>query len=203
MSKPTPPGTGVICEATSLTVAKSTSPTSPVLEAVHAHVDHHGAGLDHRGGDEPRAADGHDQDVGPPRDGRQVAGAAVADGHRGVAARGEKGAGAFCRTGPSGASHKRRLSPFAPALHQQDGHRLADDVASAHNDHFRAGGRNVVAAQDLEDAVRGAWQEPRAALHEPADVLRMEGVDVLQRIDRIEHARSSIPRGSGNWTRIP
>ena len=37
---PTPPGTGVIAPATSLTASKSTSPTRPLVGAVGADVDH-------------------------------------------------------------------------------------------------------------------------------------------------------------------
>jgi hypothetical protein len=55
---PTPPGTGVMCDATSLTPAKSTSPHSlPSLVAVDADVDHDRARLDHVGGQRIAAAD--------------------------------------------------------------------------------------------------------------------------------------------------
>ena len=55
--------------------------------------------------------------------------------------------------------------------------------------HVGPGDRDVVAQQQLLDAVRRAGQEPRPALHDPAHVLGMEGVDVLQRIDGLEHPR--------------
>ena len=129
----------------------------PLLRAVHAHVDHHRPGLDHVGRDELRPADGHDENVGRAGDAGQIAGAAVADGHRGVAAR--------------------------AALHEHDGHRLADDVAAAHHHDVGPGDCDVVPQQHLLDAVGRAGQKSRPALHDPAHVLGMEGVDVLERID--------------------
>ena len=136
----------------------------PVVGAVHAHVDHHGARLDHVGRDELRPADGHDQDVGLARDRGQVARAAVADGHRGVAA--------------------------GPLLHEHRRHRLAHDVAAAHDHHVGPGDLDVVPHEQLLNAVRRAGQKPRAALHHPAHVLGMKAVDVLGR------ARPRRARGS-------
>ncbi len=47
----------------------------------------------------------------------------------------------------------------------------------------------------LLNAVRSAGQEQRAALHDAADILRMECVDVLQRKDRVETRVVSIRLG--------
>ena len=80
-------------------------------------------------------------------------------------------------------------SPPAAALHEHDRHRLADDVAAAHDHHVPAGDLDVVAHQQLLNAVRRAGQEPRPALHDAAHVLRMKGIDVLQRVDGVQHAR--------------
>ena len=68
VSGPTPPGTGVMRPATSLTGPKSTSPDQPRWRAMDAHVDDRRAGLHHVGGDELRLPDGDDQDVGLSRD---------------------------------------------------------------------------------------------------------------------------------------
>ena len=50
--------------------------------------------------------------------------------------------------------------------------------------HVPAGDLDAAAHQQLLHALRRAGQEPRPALHQPADVLRMKGVDVLGRTDR-------------------
>ena len=54
------------------------------IDAIDADVDHHSAGLDPVGLDEFRLADGGDQDVGAPRDPRQIAGARMRHGHGGI-----------------------------------------------------------------------------------------------------------------------
>ena len=103
---PTPPGTGVIAPATSAASSKATSPTSRPLpssvgDAVDADVDDGRARLDPVAPDHLRPADGGDDDVGPPHDRGQVAGARMGDGHG------------------------------AALAEQQLRHRLADDVGAA------------------------------------------------------------------------
>ena len=44
----------------------------------------------------------------------------------------------------------------------------------------------LLAHEQLDDAGRRARRQHRAALHEPADILRMKAVDVLGRIDGVE-----------------
>ena len=101
---PTPPGTGVIAPATSLALAKSTSPTSlPLARPVDADVDHGRAGLQPVALDHLRPADGGDDDVGAADDGRQVAGAAVGDGDGAILAR-AAAAPSACRRCSSGRS---------------------------------------------------------------------------------------------------
>ena len=64
VSGPTPPGTGVIAEATRLADANSTSPDELAVHDVDADVDDDGTGLEHVAGDEVGPADGDDDDVG-------------------------------------------------------------------------------------------------------------------------------------------
>ncbi len=84
---PTPPGTGVIRDATLATLSKWTSPHSlPSVALVDSHVDDHGPGFDPIGGNLLGPAHRHDQDIGLPGDRRGVAGRGVANGHGRVAA---------------------------------------------------------------------------------------------------------------------
>ena len=166
---PTPPGTGVIRPATSFTPSKSTSPTSPASVRFTPTSTTTAPGLTISGGDGLRPADGDDEDVGRPRDGGQVGGAAVADGHGGVAA--------------------------AAPLHEHDRNRLADDVAASDHHHVLPGDLHLVAQQQLLDAVRRAGEEPRPVLNHQPDVLRVKGVHVLQRADRFEHPGLGNPFG--------
>src|SRR5262249_1968959 len=110
---PTPPGTGVIFDATPRTASKSTSPTS--LPSASRFIPTSTTpspalrpGRDHVGLQDPRLPDGHHDHVGLARQRADVAAAAVADGDGGV--------------GPL------RL------LHQDQRQRLADDVAAADDD---------------------------------------------------------------------
>ena len=75
---PTPRGTGVIADATSLTASKSTSPTRPSSVLLVPDVDHDGALAHHVGGHRAGAPDGGDQHVGAAADRREVARARVA-----------------------------------------------------------------------------------------------------------------------------
>ena len=76
VSGPTPPGTGVMADATSTADAKSTSPTMLAVDDVDPDVDDDGAGLEHRPGDEAGPTGSHDDDVGARDVAREVASSA-------------------------------------------------------------------------------------------------------------------------------
>ena len=83
---PTPPGTGVIADATSRAESMSTSPTT-VADDVDPDVHDHGTRLEHVAGDEPGPAGRDDHDVGPPHVLGEIGGPRMADRHRGVLAK--------------------------------------------------------------------------------------------------------------------
>ena len=158
---PTPPGTGVIREATSATPAKWTSPQSRAVVAfVDSDVDDDGAGLDPVGLDLLGPAHRDDEDVGLPGERGGVAGRGVADRHGRIAAR--------------------------PFLDEEQGHRLAHELRSAQDDRVGAAGLDPRVEQQLADAQRRAGDEPRTALRQQAEVLRVEAVHVLQRRDPLD-----------------
>ena len=64
-------------------------------------------------------------------------------------------------------------------MHEHDGHGLADDLATAQHDHVGPGDLNIVADEQLLDALGSAGQKSCPPLHDPAHVLRMQGVDVF------------------------
>ena len=177
VSGPTPPGTGVIEPATWLTGLEIDVAHQPGLGAIDAHVDHRAPGLTMSAVTNFARPMATIEDIGRTGDAGQVAAAAVANGHGGVAA--------------------------GPFLHEHHGDRLANDLAAAHDDHVGPGRGNLMPQEDLLDAVRSAGQEQRPALHDAADVLGMEGVDVLQRRDGVQHAGRVDALGSGNCTRMP
>ena len=146
---PTPPGTGVMAEATCADgIEIHIAGQLAVRQPVHAHVHDHGPRPDHVGLEELRLADGDDHNVGLAGQGGDVAAAAVADGHRGV------GAG--------------RL------LHQDQGQRFADDVAAADDDDVGAVQGDAVADQQLLHAVRGTGKKARVAGRQQAEIFRAE-----------------------------
>ena len=63
MTGPTPPGTGVIADATLLADSKSTSPDDPAVHDVDADVDDDRALAQHLPGDEAGLPGGHDDDL--------------------------------------------------------------------------------------------------------------------------------------------
>ncbi len=89
---------------------------------------------------------------------RQIAGLGVADAHR-------------------------RLP-----LHEHQRHRLADDVASAHDDDIAAFDLNVLLLQKAHHSVGSARRKHRVADYQAADVVEMETIDVLVRGDGTQHA---------------
>ena len=133
---PTPPGTGVIAPATSLTGVEVDVADEPVVGAVGADVDHRRARLHHLGADQARRADRGDEDVGARADRGEVAGARVADGDRRVLAE------------------------------QQRGERPADQDRAAEDHRLGALDLGAGVAQQLDHALRRARHEARAALGE-------------------------------------
>ena len=130
------------------------------VDAVDAHVDHDGAGADHVGSHESRLADGGDQDVGLAGDFGKIFCLAMTDRDGGIGAR--------------------------AALDEHDGDRFADDFAPAEDDDVIAGSFDPAFDQQLLNTVGRARQEPRTALDQQADIFGVKGVDVFERIDRVE-----------------
>jgi hypothetical protein len=122
------------------------------------------AGADHLRHDEPRRARGNDEDIGEDRVLREVARLRVTD-------------------------RNRRL-----ALHQHQGHRLADNVAGADDGDILAFELDAFMLKNLLNAIGRARREDRVALNEAADIVEMKPVDILRDRDGLEHARHSNRR---------
>ena len=171
---PTPPGTGVIALARSLTASKSTSPTSPPSSAVDADVDHDRARLDPVGADHPRPSDRGDQHVGACADRRQIACARVA--HR-----------------------DRRVGP-----EQQLRHRLAEQVGAPDDDRLGAlelDVRRSPAAPSRRSACTAAAPAARAPAGPPrAPSARRRPWPTSTRPVSLTPSRCA---GSGSWTSTP
>jgi hypothetical protein len=69
-------------------------------------------------------------------------------------------------------------------LQQQQRHRLADDVAAADHDRLGAGELDARALEQVDDSIGRAGLEALRADDQPADVDRVEAVDVLVGVDR-------------------
>ena len=161
---PTPPGTGVIAPAIWPPRRRRHRRRAGVLppspgDAVDADIDHRGAGLDPVAAHHLGLADRGDQDVGAARHRRQVARARMGDRHG------------------------------AMLGEQQRRHRLADDVGAA--DHHRLGaGERAQARAQQHAGSHTACTAPaprRRSTSRPA-LLRVEAVDVLGRVDRVDDA---------------
>ena len=172
VSGPTPPGTGVMAPAISAT-SGCTSPDNdvaalvellpvgvvteelfdagPLGDPVDTDIDHGGARPNEILGDHGIAADGDDEDVRPSADAGQVLRAGVADGDRGV------------------------------PMHEQRGHRFADDLAATDDDGVLPRDLDTGAIEHLHDAGGRCRYEPGPVLYQQADVLRVEPIDVLVR----------------------
>ena len=146
---PTPPGTGVIQPATSLTPPKSTSPQSFPFVSVHADIDDDRPRLDHVPGKDVALADGRDDHVRLQRVGLEVFRSAVAHGHRRI------------------------------LREKHDGDRLADDVAASDHDGVLAFQVVADGFEHLHAAVRRAWTKAGAAHHQCARARDVEAIDVL------------------------
>ncbi len=128
----------------------------PAIDDVDPDIDHDRTRLEHRTGDEPGFAGGNDHDVGTTDVAGKIARAAMADADRGV------------------------------LLDQQERRRHPDHRGST--DHHGVLTRDLDArpAQDLDRGVRGCRQEPVVAEAQQAGIERMDAVDVLGRVDRID-----------------
>ena len=114
-------------------------------------------GCDVLGPHERGASDRGDEDVRLPRQRRQIARPRVTDRHRRV------------------------------AMQQQQRHRLADDIAAADDDRVLACDGDPGTLEQLDYAGWRARRQRRPVLHEQARIHRRETVDVLCRIDDVEH----------------
>jgi hypothetical protein len=92
------------------------------------------------------------------------------------------------------------------SMQQQHGHRLADNVAPADDDGGLALHGDALALEQLDAAKRRARDQCGTFLHQQPDVLRMKAVDILQRVNRVEHPLLRLfthAFGSGDCTRMP
>ncbi len=190
---PTPPGTGVIALATSLTASKSTSPCSPSSRPVHAHVDHGRSRLDPVGLDHPVAADRGDQDVGAPAHPGKVARARVAHGHGGVGAEQELGHRLAEQVRAPDHDRLRALEGHALEQHHHPGRRARPQTGESERQPPGVGHGEPVHVLVGIDPVgdHGAVQVVghRELAEDPADrVVGVQGVDQLQRLG-LRHRR--------------
>ena len=74
-----------------------------------------------------------------------------------------------------------RVTPLL--LHHQLRHRLADNIRPAEDDTFPAARLNIVAFQQSHDAQRRGRDEARQADGHAPDILGMEAIDILARVD--------------------
>ena len=162
---PTPPGFGETQAGHVVHVLRDVA-RELAVHAGHADVEHRGAGLDHVAGDDARHAGRGHHDVGGADVRGEVTGAGVAQGDRGVLA--------------------------APG--EQQAQRPAHGDAAADHDHVGPRDGDVVAAEQLDDAVGRAGQRGVLAEHQPAEVGRVQAVGVLVRVDQREHpVRVHVP----------
>ena len=128
-----------------------------VFISVHTDVDHYRAFLDHVGLDELRDSHRSNEDIGASADLGEVFCTAVADGDGAV------------------------------LVEQKHSHWLADDIASADDYALLSLYGNVIGMEHFHYARRCTGQEIVLAEHDFADIDRMEGVDVLFGIDRLDN----------------
>ena len=136
-----------------------------VADHVDPDVDDDRTRAQHLAGDQARDAGGHDHDLRVPGVAGEVAVLRVADRDRGVLAE------------------------------QQERGRLADDVRAPDDHDPLARERDVRTLQDLDRGVGGRRQEPVVAEAEQAGVARVDAVDVLGRIERVDDGRERDPLG--------
>src|SRR5579872_7463931 len=124
-----------------------------VLAHIDAHVNHRGARLDHIGGDEAGFASGGHEHIRLTGPRGEIAGVDMADGDGGV------------------------------AMQQEEGERLADDVARADNDGALASERNVRAVENLQHGGAGGGDEAGQLKEEVAGAAQADAVHVFARVN--------------------
>ncbi len=138
-----------------------------VDDAVDADIDDHGAGLDPIAAHQAGTAGRDDDDVGGTDD--------------------------FGQAAREDVRHLDR----AFAFEQKQGDRLADDVRLADDHRFQAAKIVDDRLQQAHAAERRARHETARARRQPPDIDRVKAVDILQRIDRIEHGAGVDGTGQG------
>jgi hypothetical protein len=162
---PTPPGTGVIADATSSRGVHVDVPYQMVADDVDPDVHDDRARLEHVARDEPGSSRGDHHDVGFADLRGEIVRPRVADGHRRVLAE------------------------------QEQGRRLADHVGPADDDGMATDERDPGALQELDGGMRGRRQEAVVPEGQEARVERMDAVDVLRRIEDLDDRRQWDPLG--------
>ena len=137
----------------------------PVTDDVDPHVDHDRARRQHLAGDQAGDAGGDDDDLGVARVPCEIGRPRVADRDRRVLAE------------------------------QQQGRRLADDVRASDHHGAVAGERDPGALQQLDRGMGGGRQEPLVAERHQPRVPWVQAVDVLGRVERVDHGRERDPLG--------
>ena len=88
-------------------------------------------------------------------------------------------------------------------VEQQQGHRLADDIAAAHHHGAFPGDGYPVPLQQFQNARRGAGARSGQRGHQVAHIAGMEAVHVFAGDDRQQDALGIHLRGRGTCTRMP
>ena len=138
------------------------------VDHVDADIDDDGTGLEHVAGHEAGMSGRNDDDVGQPGMGREVAGPRVADGDGGVLLASRNA------TGIPTTGERPITTASAPTI----------AIAGSF--------------QDLERGVRRRRNEALEPEPEQPRVERMDAVDVLVRVDRVDHGTNADTRGQGH-----
>ncbi len=138
-----------------------------VVQAIHADVDDHRSGLDPLAGNQVGLARRDDEDVRAGDVGAQIAGEPVADR----------------RGGP----HQQQL----------EGHRAADDVGGADDHRMLALERGADRLEEPDDPIGRAGPDEGDALDQAPDVVRVETVNVLGRVDLFDDGGGEDLIGQG------
>jgi hypothetical protein len=128
-----------------------------VADDVDPDIDDNDASAEHRPGHEARVPGGHDEDLGVLDVTSEVARPRVTH--------------SYCRV----------LADKQERCRHADDRRAADDDGPATLD------RDPGATQDLDGSMGGRGQEPVVAQAKESGVQRVDPVDVLRRVDRIDH----------------
>ena len=105
------------------------------------------------------------------------------------------GRGNPCKILRPGMAHRHGGVP----VQQKHRYRLADDIAAANDHGMFSGDIDAAAVQQLDDPRRRACNQIGAILHQSPDILRGDAVNILRRIDHVEHLlHGRTPSESGN-----